>query len=106
MTDHLVPDASKQLLTDLPGVKTLQITAKYPVAEVDYLSGEVPCKVHTTVLNPCIALDSKNSGMPAIFFQFDVSNPTSSAMDVSMLFSQQNIAGWDGEQKEYQRESG
>lgn len=29
----VVPEASKQLLNDIPGVKTLEITAKYPIAE-------------------------------------------------------------------------
>lgn len=29
----VVPDASKDLLQRLPGVKTLEVTAKYPIAE-------------------------------------------------------------------------
>jgi len=29
----VVPDASKKLLSQLPGVKTVEVTAKYPVVE-------------------------------------------------------------------------
>ena len=34
----VVPDASKDLLQRLPGVKTLEVTAKYPIAEGEYWS--------------------------------------------------------------------
>jgi len=30
---QVVPDGSKDLLRELPGVKDLEITAKYPIAE-------------------------------------------------------------------------
>lgn len=29
----VVPEASKKLLSQLPGVKTIEVTAKYPVVE-------------------------------------------------------------------------
>ena len=29
----VVPEASKKLLTQLPGIKTVEVTAKYPVVE-------------------------------------------------------------------------
>ena len=32
----VVPEASKTLLSELPGVKTLEITAKYPTVEGTY----------------------------------------------------------------------
>lgn len=28
-----MPDGSKELLSELPGIKTLEVTAKYPIAE-------------------------------------------------------------------------
>ena len=81
---------------------------------VDYTSGEVPVNVHMEAFNPCIPLDSKNSGLPVIIFNFTVTNPSSSAVtvcltqslldvyvsmhrtQVSMLGSLQNFIGWDG----------
>ncbi|PFX22524.1 hypothetical protein AWC38_SpisGene12961 [Stylophora pistillata] len=96
VTDHVVPDGSKQLLGELPGVKTLEVTAKYPIAEVDVLSDEVPVQVHLEAFNPCIPLDSKNSGIPVIILNYTVTNSSNDAAKVSLLGSLQNIAGWDG----------
>ncbi|XP_078352684.1 non-lysosomal glucosylceramidase-like [Oculina patagonica] len=96
VTDHIVPDGSIQLLSELPGVKTLEVTAKYPIAEVDVLSDEVPVKVHLEAFNPCIPLDSKNSGIPVIMFNYTVTNSSSDVAKVSLLGTLQNIAGWDG----------
>jgi len=96
----VVPDACKKLLSQLPGVKTVEVTAKYPVVEgtakviylfiesqscnvsVDYTSGEVPVTVHMEAFNPCIPLDSKNSGLPVIVFTFTVSNTSPSTANV------------------------
>jgi non-lysosomal glucosylceramidase len=96
ITDADVPACSIALLEALPSVAELQITAKFPVATVDYLSGEVPVTVSQEVLSPFIPLDSKDSGCPVIFFTFTVSNPTSGPLNVSLMQSQQNIAGWNG----------
>lgn len=96
VTDHVVPPASVQLLKDLPGTKTVQATVKYPTFEMDYLSGETPVGIHLQALNPCIGLNSKDSGIPMIAFSFKVTNPTSDPLEVTMMQSQQNIAGWDG----------
>lgn len=32
----VVPEASKELLDTLPGVKTVEVTAKYPIAEGEH----------------------------------------------------------------------
>ena len=49
---------------------------------VDYVSGEVPVQVHLEAFNPCIPLDSKSSGIPAIIFNYTVTNTTSKAVKV------------------------
>ena len=49
---------------------------------VDYLSDEVPVKVHLEAFNPCIPLDSKNSGIPVIIFNYTVTNSSSDVAKV------------------------
>lgn len=63
---------------------------------VDYLSEEVPVRVHLEAFSPTIPLDSKNSALPVVIFNFTVTNTGSKDADVSLLGSLQNIAGWDG----------
>jgi non-lysosomal glucosylceramidase len=96
ITDHLVPDASRQLLAELPGVDSLSITAQYPIAEVDYTSSQIPVGVHLEAFSPFIPLNSKDSGLPAILFNFTITNPDETPVQVSLMGTQQNVVGWDG----------
>lgn len=59
-----------------------------PVLLVDYTSGEVPVQVHTEAFNPCIPLDSKNSGIPVIIFNFTVTNKNSNTARVKQTLEQ------------------
>lgn len=63
---------------------------------VDYLSQEVPVKVHLETFSPTIPLDSKNSALPVVILNFVVTNSGAKDAKVSLLGSLQNIAGWDG----------
>ncbi|XP_028403641.1 uncharacterized protein LOC114526285 [Dendronephthya gigantea] len=94
--DHIVPEASKELLKTLPGVKTIEVTAKYPIAEVDVTSTEVPVQVHLEAFNPCIPLNANDSAIPMIIFNYTVTNPSDKPVKVTMLTSLLNFIGWDG----------
>jgi uncharacterized protein (DUF608 family) len=96
VTDHLVPPGSRRLLAELPGVDGLEITARYPIIEVAYRSQAIPVEVRLEAFSPFIPLNSKDSGLPAIVFNFTVTNPQHRTAQVSLLSSQQNLVGWDG----------
>eukprot|EP00117_Sycon_ciliatum_P030672 scpid21673/ scgid5143/ Non-lysosomal glucosylceramidase; Beta-glucocerebrosidase 2; Glucosylceramidase 2 len=97
ITDHIVPPASIELLKALPGIPEVEITAKYPVVEVDYPNTGLPVDVHMTAWNPCIPLDQNRSGIPIIIFDFEITNNTGEDAQVTLLNSQQNMVGWDGQ---------
>ncbi len=42
-----------------------------------------------------VIFDSKDSGIPCIVFNYTVTNPTTTVMDVTLMCSQQNIGSWD-----------
>jgi len=96
VSDHLIPEGSRHLLADLPGVDSLEITAQYPIVEVAYESQAIPIQVHLEAFSPFIPLNSKDSGLPAVLFNFTVTNPNDQAVDVSLMAAQQNLVGWDG----------
>eukprot|EP00117_Sycon_ciliatum_P005121 scpid20936/ scgid9197/ Non-lysosomal glucosylceramidase; Beta-glucocerebrosidase 2; Glucosylceramidase 2 len=97
VTDHIVPPGSIELLKALPGIPEVEITAKYPVVEVDYPNTGLPVDVHMTAWNPCIPLDQNRSGIPIIIFDFEITNNTGEDAQVTLLNSQQNMVGWDGQ---------
>jgi uncharacterized protein (DUF608 family) len=96
VSDHLIPEGSHRLLAELPGVDSLEITAQYPIAEVAYQSQKLPVQVSLETFSPFIPLNSKDSGLPAVIFNFTVTNPNEGAVRVSLLGAQQNLVGWDG----------
>jgi uncharacterized protein (DUF608 family) len=96
VSDHLVPEGSRRLLAELPGVDSLEITAQYPIAEVVYHSQKLPVQVSLEAFSPFIPLNSKDSGLPAIIFNFTITNPHEGKVRVSLLGAQQNLVGWDG----------
>ena len=50
---------------------------------VDILSDEMPVQVHLEAFNPCIPLDSKNSGIPVIVLNYTVTNSSKDAAKVN-----------------------
>jgi len=96
ISDHIVPQCSIDLLKVIPGVSDVEITAKYPVVEVDYKDSSLPVEVHLESWSPKIPSNSKDSAIPAIIFDFHVKNTSTNVVDISLLSSLQNIAGWNG----------
>lgn len=96
VSDHLIPEGSRRMLADLAGVEDLEITAQYPIAEVAYRSQIISVQVSLEAFSPFIPLNSKDSGLPAVLFNFTVTNPQDRAVRVSLMAAQQNIVGWDG----------
>jgi non-lysosomal glucosylceramidase len=63
---------------------------------VAYQSQKLPVQVSLEAFSPFIPLNSKDSGLPAVIFNFTVTNPHEGAVRVSLLGAQQNLVGWDG----------
>lgn len=94
--DHLVPPAHRKLLKRLPGVQAVEFIGEYPIAELTYDDPALPLQVQMEAFSPFIPLNSKDSGLPAIVFNFTVANPTDFAMLASVGATLQNAVGWDG----------
>lgn len=93
---HVTPEQVKRL-QDLPGIKGLSVTAKYPVAEVDYEIPGCPVTVAMECMTPLIPNDAKSSSFPAAVFTFTVTNPSKdTAVAVDLMQTTQNLVGWDG----------
>ena len=96
VNDHIVPEEQKRLLQDLPGVQATEFVGEYPIAEITYKDDELPVEVSLEAFSPFIPLNAKDSGLPAIIFNFTVRNPGEQAVEVSLVGTLQNAVGWDG----------
>lgn len=94
--DHLVPEAHQHLLETLPGVATTEFIGEYPIAEITYHDPNLSVEVRLEAFSPFIPLNASDSGLPAIFFNFTVRNPTDSPISISLAATLQNSVGWDG----------
>ena len=93
--DHFVPLAHRQLLKRLPGVESTEFVGEYPIAHVEYHDAAFPLSVTLDGFSPFIPLNSKDLGLPAIIFNFTVTNPTTGAHHGALAGSLQNAVGWD-----------
>lgn len=94
--DHVVPTESRRLLELLPGVREVEFVGEYPIAQVFYLDPALPAEIKLAAYSPFIPLNAKDSGLPAIIFEFTVKNPGARPLDASLLATLQNLVGWDG----------
>jgi uncharacterized protein (DUF608 family) len=95
--DHVVPTESSILLERLPGVKEIEFAGEYPIAEARCLDPALPAEIRLEAYSPFVPLNSKDSGLPVIIFEFKVKNAASRPLAVSLLATLQNLVGWDGQ---------
>jgi len=95
-SDHVVPDAHRDLLARLRGVDGTEFRGRYPIGEVRYHDAALPVEVSLEAFNPFIPLRAEDSGIPAIVFNFTVTNPTDRPVRASVAATLQNGVGWDG----------
>lgn len=84
-------------MSTLPGVRSLTMRCRYPIAEVTYDVPGLPVEVSLEALSPAIPGDSDGSCIPAAVFQFTLVNSGTAPVEVSLMEAQQNFIGWDGQ---------
>lgn len=94
--DHVVPAAHRRLMEQLPGIREIEFTGEYPVAELNYCDTALPLKITLQAFNPFIPLNSKDSALPVILFQFTLTNSNSHPVEMGLMATLQNAVGWDG----------
>ena len=77
----------------LPGVSRIRYEGRYPFARLRYEDKSCPVHVELEAFSPLIPRDEKNSGLPAAFFRFKISNAAPRAVTVSLMGAGRNIIG-------------
>jgi non-lysosomal glucosylceramidase len=80
----------------IPRFADATFSTAYPFGEVTLWDRACPLRIRLQCYNPFIPGDVANSSWPVAFFRCIVENPTSKAIDCSVVFSLPNFIGADG----------
>ncbi len=78
-------------------MSSLTFRAAEPVGTYDFADGDLPVHVRQHMESPTVPGDLRDSAIPTVIYTFEVSNPTDEPVAVSLLASQQNAIGYDGQ---------
>lgn len=96
VTDDVIPEWQRDLLSRHPGVAGTTFCATYPIARVCYLDPAVPLRICLEAFNPLVPLDVDASSIPAALFTFRLVNDGDYALHGTLGAAVQNAVGWDG----------
>jgi len=96
ISDHMIPDACRELLRVGTGVESVRFTGAYPVAILEYRDRALPLAIELEAFTPFAPLDPDRSGMPGAVFRFTLRNPGARRVDGTLLATLQNAVGYDG----------
>jgi uncharacterized protein (DUF608 family) len=83
----------------LTEIRETEFIGEFPIAEIRYKDAALPVEVSMEAFSPFIPMNSKDSGIPGIFFVFRVKNPGGKPVEVSLVASLQNAVNYDGRSK-------
>ena len=74
----------REYLTGMPHFERVEFIGAFPVAEISFHEETFPGLVRLRAFNPLIPLNDIDSGIPAAFFEFEITNPTNQTIDYSV----------------------
>jgi len=83
----------------ISGVDCIDYEASFPFANLRYSDRTMPLEVELSAWSPFIPRNAKDSALPAAFFDFRVRSTSGKPVDVSLLASMRNWAGYDVKEK-------
>lgn len=82
--------ANNEKMCGFPHFKNVEFNGEFPIASVCFQDELFPANVTMTAFNPFIPCDSKNSSLPAAFFEIEVENTTSETITYQIALSVAN----------------
>ena len=83
----------------LSGVDRIDYSASFPFATLRFSERDMPLEVVMTAWSPFIPHNAKDSALPAAFFDFSIRSTSGKPVDVSLVASMRNWAGYDVQSK-------
>lgn len=81
---------SSKTMRGFPHFRHVEFDGEFPIATLKFKDDKFPANVKMTAFNPFIPCDSKNSSIPAAFFEIEVNNTADEALKYQIAFSVAN----------------
>lgn len=81
-------------------VEGIRFDGSYPIARLTYVDSQLPVQVEADIFSPFIPMDSRSSGTPGFSIRFNIRNLISEPVEVSILGTIRNPAGYDQKDSE------
>ena len=75
----------REYLTGLPHFRETAFRGEFPLAEIQFLDAAFPGQVRLKAFNPFIPLNERDSGIPAAFFEIEVTNTSAQELDYTLV---------------------
>ena len=85
----------------IEGVDTIRYRARVPFADVSFERDGLPLEIKLRAWSPLIPGNAKDSALPTAFFDFDIVNTGDRPMDIQILASCKNHAGYSQPERQY-----
>ncbi|MDR1420124.1 MAG: hypothetical protein LBI86_07110 [Treponema sp.] len=80
----------RYLLSGVPHFRDCVFTGTFPFANIEFQDGTFPGRVRLDAFNPFIPLNDKDSTIPGAFFEVEIANTGSEALDYTVALSVAN----------------
>jgi non-lysosomal glucosylceramidase len=77
----------------LPRLQNAVLRGEYPLAEIEFQDADLPVQVKLTAFTPFIPLEPDDSGLPCAILKYTVHNPSSAAVNLTIVGSLINPIG-------------
>jgi len=86
----------------MSAVDKIEYQARFPFTNMVFSDAQMPFDVELEAFSPFIPHDVKNSSLPGAYFNFKVTSKTDKKVDVMLLGTLRNLAGYDEIEKAFQ----
>jgi non-lysosomal glucosylceramidase len=104
INDSLYEGAEMGIAYSLPwmqAVNSITYSARFPVATLVFTDEEMPFEIKLEAWSSFIPHDVKNSALPLVFFDFEVTSKDDRVLEVMLLMTARNSVGYDAPGRYY-----
>lgn len=85
----------------MSAIEKIEYSARFPFTTLRFSDNEMPFVIEMEAFSPFVPHDIKNSSLPGIYFNFNITSTTNKNVDIMLLGSLRNLVGYDTPEKAF-----